>query len=85
MGRLQTREGVKENTLCSPPAQMTSIMHEYVSEEIDKQTRLEMEILKLNERITHLQTGIKHFVASETHLRMIITVLEDKINRLKSV
>lgn len=44
-----------------------------------------MEILKLNERITHLQTGIKHYSSNETHLRMIITVLEDKIARLKTV
>jgi chromosome segregation ATPase len=64
---------------------MTSIMHQYVSEEIDKQTRLEMEILKLKERISHLQSGIKHYSSNETHLRMIITVLEDKISRLKTV
>ena len=64
---------------------MTSIMHQYVAEEIDKQTRLEMELLKLKERISHLQDGIKHYASSQTHLRMIISVLEDKIARLKLV
>lgn len=40
---------------------MTAIMHQYVEEEIDKQTRLELEILKLNDRIAHLQNGIKQY------------------------
>ena len=44
-----------------------------------------MEILKLKDRITHLQTGIKHYISSDSHLRMIVTVLEDKIKRLKNV
>lgn len=44
-----------------------------------------MEILKLNERIIHLQNGLKQYSANDTHLRMIISVLEDKISRLKSV
>lgn len=44
-----------------------------------------MEILRLKERITHLQTGIKQYSSNETHLRMIISVLEDKIARLKNV
>ena len=64
---------------------MTSIMHQYVAEEIDKQTKLETEILKLKERIAHLQDGIRHYSSSETHLRMIIAVLEDKIARLKNM
>jgi hypothetical protein len=33
-------------------------MHQYVSEEIDKQTKLELELLKLIERNQHLQKGI---------------------------
>lgn len=43
------------------PSQMTAIMHQYVEEEIDKQTKLELEILKLNDRIIHLQNGIKQY------------------------
>lgn len=64
---------------------MTTIMHEYVAQQIDKQTRLQMEILKLNQRIVYLQNGLKQYSANDTHLRMIIAVLEDKIARLKSV
>lgn len=44
-----------------------------------------MEILRLNERINHLQSGLKHYSANDTHLRMIISVLEDKITRLRSI
>ena len=44
MGRMQSGEG-KQNVNSSERApQMTSIMHQYVAEEIDKQTRLQMEI-----------------------------------------
>lgn len=32
-----------------------------------------------------MQLGIKHYSSNDTHLRMIITVLEDKISRLKTV
>lgn len=64
---------------------MTKIMHHYVEEEIDKQTKLELEILKLNDRIVHLQSGIKQYSSNEVHLRMIITVYEDKIGRLKNL
>jgi predicted nucleic acid-binding Zn-ribbon protein len=84
MSRLQCEEGIQSQSPSSTP-QMTSIMHQYVSEEIDKQTKLEMEILKLKDRINHLQDGIKHYSSSETHLRMIIVVLEDKLARLKAV
>ena len=63
MSRQQSEEGIQNNNVTSAP-QMTSIMHQYVAEEIDKQTKLEMEILKLQERINHLQDGIKHYASS---------------------
>ena len=44
-----------------------------------------MEIIKWNERIGYLKNGLKQYTANDTHLRMIIAVLEDKITRLKSV
>lgn len=64
---------------------MTAIMHQYVEQQIDKQTKLQLQILKLNDRILQLQQGIKQYSGNEIHLRMIITVYEDKINRLKSI
>ena len=64
MSRLQSEEGVQNKNPSSSAPQMTSIMHQYVAEEIDKQTRLEMELLKLRERISHLQDGIKHYASS---------------------
>ena len=64
MGRLQSEEGTKNSNPTSSTPQMTSIMHQYVAEEIDKQTRLEMELLKLKERISYLQDGIKHYSSS---------------------
>lgn len=47
MSRLQTGEISDKQIASDQTPQMTSIMHQYVAEEIDKQTRLEMEILKL--------------------------------------
>jgi hypothetical protein len=44
-----------------------------------------MEIIKLNERIAYLKNGLQQYSANDTHLRIIIAVLEDKITRLKSV
>lgn len=67
------------------PSEMTAIMHQYVQEEIDKQTRLQLEILKLNDRIVQLKNGIKQYSNNQIHLRMIINVYEDKINRLKGI
>lgn len=32
-----------------------------------------------------MQSGLKHYSANDTHLRMIISVLEDKITRLRSI
>ena len=64
MSRLQSEEGITNKSPSSSAPQMTSIMHQYVAEEIDKQTRLEMELLKLKERISHLQDGIKHYASS---------------------
>ena len=40
MSRLQSEEGVQNKNTSSSAPQMTSIMHQYVAEEIDKQTRL---------------------------------------------
>ena len=65
MGRLQSEKHIDGTVSASSSTpQMTTIMHEYVAEEIDKQTRLEMELLKLKERISHLQDGIKHYASS---------------------
>ena len=64
MSRQQSEEGIQNNHVSSSAPQMTSIMHQYVAEEIDKQTKLEMEILKLKERINHLQDGVKHYASS---------------------
>lgn len=40
MGRLQSGESISNSNANEQPSKMTSIMHQYVAEEIDKQTRL---------------------------------------------
>jgi hypothetical protein len=40
MSRKQSEEGVQNNNVSSSGSEMTSIMHQYVAEEIDKQTKL---------------------------------------------
>lgn len=39
----------------------------------------------MNDRIVQLQKGMKQFSSNEIHLRMVISVYEDKINRLKNI
>lgn len=76
---------VQPETEAEGNSKMTGILHQFVSEEIDKQTKMELEILKLNDRIQQLQRGIKQYNDNEVHLRLIISIYEDKINRLSQV
>lgn len=42
-------------------SKMVTVLQQYVDEELEKQTKMELEITKLQNKNTHLQKGIQHF------------------------
>lgn len=62
---------------------MVTVLQQYVDEELEKQTQMQLEITKLNNKNSHLQKGILHFSENEKQLRMVISIYEDKIKKLK--
>ena len=63
---------------------MVEILHKYVEEELEKQTKVQEQLSKIMSDNEHLQKGIKQYSDNEVHLRMIITIYQDKLNRLQS-
>ena len=59
------------------------VLQQYVDEELDKQTQMQIELAKMKNKNSYLQKGIKHFSENEKQLRMVIAIYEDKIKRLK--
>ena len=62
---------------------MMGVLQQYVDEELDKQTQMQLELAKMQNKNSYLQKGIKHFSENEKQLRMVIAIYEDKIKRLK--
>lgn len=64
-------------------SKMVTVLQQYVDEELEKQTQMELEITKLQNKNIHLQKGIKHFSDNEKQLRMVLAIYEDKVKKLK--
>lgn len=62
---------------------MMGVLQQYVDEELDKQTQMQLEMVKISNKNNYLQKGIKHFSENEKQLRMMIAIYEDKIKRVK--
>lgn len=73
----------QNNTSATNNSKMVTVLQQYVDEELEKQTQMQLEITKLNNKNSHLQKGILHFSENEKQLRMVISIYEDKIKKLK--
>lgn len=64
---------------------MIGVLQQYVDEELDKQTQMQLELTKISTKNSYLQKGIKHFSENEKQLRLVIAIYEDKLKKQKEI